>query len=266
MSDISTDKSRKGTHIPASNDLACVVMALEDFYQEISSSVPTASWARLAQWVNENSNIDDKEISDEWKCRIHATGQWVLNSMGYYSDTGLVVLQASTIDGDQKAVILELIDELDPSNALWYHLPRDPMYRQNFLIKLRTRIDRLRNNQSESVSGFKVKKRKTTNKSTSPHGKRDLIIAALSKHHKYGEELVLDQTPIGLNEMARGLRCSADTIHRFFKKEFKGHGKYKQTCKDEGSLKIHLRRLNNDFPADVQHRAFQEHLKSNYSS
>ena len=73
------------------------------------------------------------------------------------------------------------------------------------------------------------------------------LIAALTKHHKYADGSCLNLEPIGNNELARLAGVSESTASAFFKKEFKGHIKYRVACGDTTRLVTALKLLNQEF-------------------
>jgi hypothetical protein len=73
------------------------------------------------------------------------------------------------------------------------------------------------------------------------------LTAALTKHHKYADGGCLNLRPIGNNELARLAEVDQATASAFFKKQFKGHGKYKATCADAAQLAVALKLLNGEF-------------------
>lgn len=73
------------------------------------------------------------------------------------------------------------------------------------------------------------------------------LIAALTKHHKYADGGCLNTEPIGNNELARLAGVDQATASAFFKKQFKGHRKYKAACADAAGLAAALKLLNGEF-------------------
>ena len=76
---------------------------------------------------------------------------------------------------------------------------------------------------------------------------RTKLIAALTKHHQYADGGCLNLEPIGNNELARQAEVDRATASAFFRKQFKGHGKYKAACTDSGRLVTALKLLNGEF-------------------
>jgi len=76
---------------------------------------------------------------------------------------------------------------------------------------------------------------------------RAKLIAALTKHHEYANGGCLNLEPIGNNELARLADVDRATASAFFKREFKGHGKYKVTCADSVRLVAALKMLNGEY-------------------
>ncbi len=76
---------------------------------------------------------------------------------------------------------------------------------------------------------------------------REKLIAALTLHHEYADGGSLNLEPIGNNELARKAGVDRATASAFFKKQFKGHGKYKAACRDSGRLAATLKLLNGEF-------------------
>ena len=73
------------------------------------------------------------------------------------------------------------------------------------------------------------------------------LIAALTKHHQYAEGGCLNLEPIGNNELARLADVDQATASAFFRKQFKGHAKYKVACRNAGLLTAALKVLNGEF-------------------
>lgn len=92
-----------------------------------------------------------------------------------------------------------------------------------------------------------LKTRVKVKKSTAKGDAQPKIIAVLTKHHKYADDSCLNLEPIGNNELARQAGVSESTTSAFFKKEFKGHLKYKRTCSDATQLVTALKLLNQEF-------------------
>jgi hypothetical protein len=72
------------------------------------------------------------------------------------------------------------------------------------------------------------------------------IIAVLNLHHRYEQEGCLNQTPIGSNVLARKAGVSKAATSGFFRKAFKGFGKYCAACRDMSNLALQLKILNGD--------------------
>ena len=79
----------------------------------------------------------------------------------------------------------------------------------------------------------------------------DLLIAALSKHHKYGTEDSLNLEPISNNELARLSEVSPSTASAFFDAKFKGHDRYKSVCESADTLLLSLKMLNQEYAPHV---------------
>jgi hypothetical protein len=88
---------------------------------------------------------------------------------------------------------------------------------------------------------------KRPKKSTERGDGRVKIIAALTAHHRFAADGVLNLEPINNNELARRAGVSPSTASAFFNKEFQGHGKYKALCKDASGLTGVLKLLNGDY-------------------
>ena len=76
---------------------------------------------------------------------------------------------------------------------------------------------------------------------------RAKLIAALTKHHKYADGSCLNLEPVGNNNLGRLVEVSESTASRFFKKEFKGHSKYRALCNNAPLLAAALKALNGEF-------------------
>lgn len=100
---------------------------------------------------------------------------------------------------------------------------------------------RARTDSRRSVSPRKQKR------STERGEGRVKLIAALTQHHNYADNGCLNLEPIGNNELARLARVDKATASAFFKRDFKGHGKYKAACADATSLLTALKLLNGEF-------------------
>jgi hypothetical protein len=77
---------------------------------------------------------------------------------------------------------------------------------------------------------------------------RDRLIDALTSHHQYENGSCLNPEPIGNNDLALMANVSRSTASEFFKREFRGHSKYKLLCRRSGDLVVALKLLNNEFP------------------
>jgi hypothetical protein len=73
------------------------------------------------------------------------------------------------------------------------------------------------------------------------------LIPALTAHHKYAKDSVLNLDPIGCNELARLARVSPSTASGFFEKQFGGYAKYRLKCRDEAMLIPALKLLNREY-------------------
>lgn len=74
----------------------------------------------------------------------------------------------------------------------------------------------------------------------------DLVfIAALTKHHRYGNGSCGNIEPIGCGELAEKTKLAKSTASRFFKKEFQGYKNYQLVCKT-GRISQSLKLLNKD--------------------
>ena len=93
----------------------------------------------------------------------------------------------------------------------------------------------------------RVKPRTKKKRSTVQGEARDKMIGALTLHHKYQDGDCLNQDPIGNNELARKADVDKATASAFFKREFKGHSKYKTLCNDASLLAAALRLLNAEY-------------------
>ena len=85
-------------------------------------------------------------------------------------------------------------------------------------------------------------------KSTQKGEVRVKLISALTKHHEYADDGCLNWEAIGNNELARQAGVDQATASLFFKKEFKGHDKYKAWCwNNKSGLIAALKLLNQEF-------------------
>jgi hypothetical protein len=73
------------------------------------------------------------------------------------------------------------------------------------------------------------------------------IISALTLHHEYQNGSCLNLKPIGNNQLARLAEVAKSTTSAFFKREFKGHVKYRAVCQDPAQLVAALKLLNQEF-------------------
>jgi hypothetical protein len=90
--------------------------------------------------------------------------------------------------------------------------------------------------------------KQTKAKRSTENGEGDAkLIPALTKHHKYAKDSVLNLDPIGNNELARLAGVSVSTASAFFKKQFGGHPEYKRKCKDVNRLIPALKMLNHEY-------------------
>jgi hypothetical protein len=84
-------------------------------------------------------------------------------------------------------------------------------------------------------------------RSTEPGEGRAKLVAALTKHHRYGNGGCLNQEPINNNELARQAGVDKATASVFFKKEFGSHAKYRSLCQHAGLLAPSLKLLNGEY-------------------
>jgi hypothetical protein len=84
-------------------------------------------------------------------------------------------------------------------------------------------------------------------KSTERGDGRVKLVAALTNHHKYADGGCLNFEPVGNNELARLAEVGTATASEFFKKQFKGHSKYKAMCGNSSTLVGALKLLNQEF-------------------
>jgi hypothetical protein len=99
-------------------------------------------------------------------------------------------------------------------------------------------------------------------KSTVKGEAQEKIISALTLHHRYQDGSCLNQEPIKVGELARGVEVAKSSVSRFFKKRFgvgepkkDGHKKYIGVCRDTGRLVASLRLLNREYsPSDLYGR------------
>lgn len=85
------------------------------------------------------------------------------------------------------------------------------------------------------------------------------LIPALTAHHRYADGIGgLNSNPIGNNELARNARVDKASASAFFKKHFKGHAKYKATCRDPKALFDALKLLNGEYPPHELATAYNE--------
>lgn len=92
----------------------------------------------------------------------------------------------------------------------------------------------------------------TTKKAASTRGRaqrnaKAMLVAVLTKHHKYAEGSCLNLEPVGNNELAKAAGVSASTASGFFQDEFEGHAQYTTLCRDAGKLIAALKLLNGEF-------------------
>ena len=99
----------------------------------------------------------------------------------------------------------------------------------------------------EAPMGEVVKPQVRPQKSTFEKPAWIKIVARLTKHHGYANGSLLNQTPIGVNDLAGKAVLSKGTVSKFFKDEFGNHENYKKACRDSGTLIVALKALNNEF-------------------
>jgi hypothetical protein len=96
---------------------------------------------------------------------------------------------------------------------------------------------------------------KKPKRSTEKGEGRAKLIAALTKHHDYANGSCLNLKPIGNNQLARLAGVDQATASVFFKRKFKGHGKYKAACADARQLATALKLLNGEFSPHILYGA-----------
>lgn len=99
--------------------------------------------------------------------------------------------------------------------------------------------------QSEETDSTTV--RRKSKRSTERGEARTKLIPALSLHHKYEDGSCMNVEPIGVNDLAKLADVAPSTTTAFFKKEFRGHEKYKTMCSDVSSLITALKLLNQEY-------------------
>lgn len=102
------------------------------------------------------------------------------------------------------------------------------------LTKCSTRLDMLSGKQpfddvnaNEEVALAK----KSPNSGKAKGEGQEILIPALTMHHRYADGSCLNLEPIGNNELSRIADVSTATATRFFKKWFDGHSKYCSMCR-----------------------------------
>ena len=117
------------------------------------------------------------------------------------------------------------------------------------LEELRSAFNEIRHYVAEIFSGHAPAPHKEVRlkKSTERGEGRAKLIAALTKHHRYVDDIGLNYEPIKNNDLARLASVSRSTSSAFFKKQFGGYAKYRLLCRNDFRLRIALRLLNQEF-------------------
>jgi hypothetical protein len=88
-----------------------------------------------------------------------------------------------------------------------------------------------------------VKKKRSTERDEA----RVKLNSALTTHHQYSNGSCINHEPIGNNALARLAEVDKATASAFFKREFKGHKRYKVMCAKVEGLAAALKLLNKEY-------------------
>lgn len=100
----------------------------------------------------------------------------------------------------------------------------------------------------DETNGKPEKKKYKKSSEQKDTGAKQKIIAALLNWHRYESGSVLNDEPVGVNELGSLSGTSGSSATRFFKKQFGGYKKYKWQCRNRSTLQSALGLLNGDFP------------------
>lgn len=154
--------------------------------------------------------------------------------------------------------LLPLIDELEPESVLI----------QNPIAKIFEVLEK-REFGERSLEGPKQTQesdRKKSQDAGESRGKKSksvrtrlIIVAALSRHHKYKDGHCLHTEPMSLSELAEACELSKATISNFFRDEFGGHKDYCFSC--ETTLGTLLTLWNGEFSPKNLRDSIQDYMK-----
>jgi hypothetical protein len=101
-----------------------------------------------------------------------------------------------------------------------------------------------------------------TKRSTERDEAKTKIISALTEHHQYETDSILNQEPIGVNALARKARVGKASVSRFFCTEFNdskpgGHSVYRRACKIKDALLHSLKLLRGEVRPSILHKALR---------
>ena len=88
-------------------------------------------------------------------------------------------------------------------------------------------------------------------RSTESGEARTKLIAALTAHHGYKNDICNDFQPIGVGELSRKANVAKSTASEFFAEQFRGHSNYKVACRDTTKLMHSLRILNGELTPSI---------------
>lgn len=79
----------------------------------------------------------------------------------------------------------------------------------------------------------------------------DLLIAVITKHHRYADGGCLHTEPIGNNKLARLANVAKSTASKFFRCKFREYRNYRIICRDTSRLVNTLKMLNNEISPHI---------------
>lgn len=97
-----------------------------------------------------------------------------------------------------------------------------------------------------SAATAEMKRTRRANPGSTRGAGRAKLIAALTKYHRYTDGREINETPVGVNELARLAGVVGDTASRFFTWAFGSHDRYKAVCDSKRGLIFHLQKLNGE--------------------
>jgi hypothetical protein len=214
--------------------LKCWLPAVEELTPTAADSrarrglPPVGRWSSAVEWLKDLARLGKETLEELDRCHPLSSRDTCPSSGRSLTPSGWVELAAHRLGG-------RITDEME---GLEPELRRD--------LEL-VKADVANARKGAEPQDEQSDRRKKAKRSTERGEGRAKLIAALTKHHKYADGGCLNLVPVGNNELARMAKVDQATASAFFKKEFKGHDKYRATCADAARLAAALKLLNGEY-------------------